>query len=112
MWKTRVSRAQGLTAEDVTVTLAVPAGTTVVTATGAGYQGVRRDEQAKADVAVWTVPRMAPEDHQTYTLTLSQAATAKTTCEAPFAGRSRRSRPVRAMQRSLPPHRSERSLNS
>jgi len=66
----------GLAAEDVTVTLAVPAGATVVTATGAGYQGVRRDERAKADVAVWGVSRMAPGDHQTYTLTLSKAGTA------------------------------------
>ena len=57
--------------------LAVPAGATVVAATGAGYQGVRRDEQAKADVAVWAVSRMAPGDRQTYTLTLSQAGTAK-----------------------------------
>jgi cytochrome c553 len=70
--KNRGLEATGLTAEDVTVTLAVPAGATVVTATGAGYQGVRRDEQAKADVAVWTVPRMAPGDQQTYTLTLSR----------------------------------------
>jgi mono/diheme cytochrome c family protein len=67
----------GLTAEDVTVTLVVPAGASVVTATGAGYQGVRRDEQAKADVAAWTVSRMAPGERQTYTLTLSQAGTAK-----------------------------------
>jgi mono/diheme cytochrome c family protein len=68
---------RGLTAEDVTVLIAVPAGATVVTATGAGYQGVRRDEQAKANVAVWGVSRMAPKDRQTYTLTLSQAGTAK-----------------------------------
>jgi cytochrome c553 len=67
----------GLPAEDVTVTLAVPAGATVVTATGAGYQGVRHDEQAKADVAVWRISRMAPGDHETYTLTLSQAGTAR-----------------------------------
>jgi cytochrome c553 len=67
----------GLAAEDLTVTLVLPAGATVVAATGAGYQGVRRDEQAKADVAVWNVPRMAPKDHQAYTLTLSQAGTAK-----------------------------------
>jgi mono/diheme cytochrome c family protein len=66
----------GLTAEDVTVTLAVPTGATVVAATGTGYQGVRRDEQVKADVAVWQVALMAPRDHQTYTLTLSQAGTA------------------------------------
>jgi cytochrome c553 len=65
-----------LAAEDLTVSLSVPAGTAVVAATGAGYQGVRRDEQAKADVAVWALPRMAPGDHQTYTLTLSRAATA------------------------------------
>jgi mono/diheme cytochrome c family protein len=68
---------RGLTAEDVTVTLAVPAGATVVAATGAGYEGVRRDEQAKADVAVWRVSRMAPGDRQTYTVTLSRAGTAK-----------------------------------
>ena len=81
----------GLTAEEVTVTLAVPAGATVVAATGAGYQGVRRDEQpaagrggggrggaaaANGDVAVWEAPRVAPGDRQTYTLTLSQAGTA------------------------------------
>ncbi len=85
----------GLAAEDLTVTLVVPAGATVVTATGAGYQGVRREEQpaagrggggrgggrggaaaADADVAVWGVPRIAAGDRQTYTLTLSQAATA------------------------------------
>ena len=64
---------KGLTAEDVTVRLAVPAGATVVAATGAGYQGVSRDEQAKAEVAVWGVPRMAPGDRQAYTLTLSKA---------------------------------------
>jgi mono/diheme cytochrome c family protein len=81
----------GLAAEDLTVTVAVPAGATVVAATGAGYQGVRRDDQpaagrggggrgggaaATVDVAVWEVPRIAAGDHQTYTLTLSQAATA------------------------------------
>ena len=84
----------GLAAEDLTMTLVVPAGATVVTATGAGYQGVRREEQpagrggggrgggrggaaaVEADVAVWGVPRIAAGDTQTYTLTLSQAATA------------------------------------
>jgi hypothetical protein len=55
----------------------VPEGTKVVTATGAGYEGVRRDEQLKGDVAVWRVARVAPRDRQSYTLTLSQAATAK-----------------------------------
>lgn len=67
---------RGLTAEDVTVSLALPAGATVVKATGEGYEGVRPDAQAKANVAVWKTARMAPGDHQTYTLTLSQAGTA------------------------------------
>jgi len=66
---------KGLTAEDVTVNVVVPAGATVVATTGAGYQGVRRDDQLKGDVAVWTVARMAPKDRQSYTLTLSQAGT-------------------------------------
>ena len=80
----------GLAAEEVTVTLAVPTGTTVVAATGAGYRGVRPDEQpaagrgggrggaatANGDVAVWEVPRIGPRERQTYTVTLSQAATA------------------------------------
>ena len=66
---------RALTAEDVTVSLVVPAAANVVSATGAGYQGVRVDEQANANVAVWQLPRMAPTDQQTYTLTLSQAGT-------------------------------------
>ena len=53
---------QGLTAEDLTIAVTLPSGSTVVNATGAGYQGVRRDPQAGTDVAVWTVARMAPRD--------------------------------------------------
>ena len=67
---------KGLTAEDLTVTLILPSGASVVNATETGYQGVRLDEQAKANVAVWQFPRLAPKDRQTYTLTLSQAGTA------------------------------------
>ena len=70
---------KGLTAEDVTVSLAVPEGATVVKTTGAGYQGVRRDEQAKADVAVWSVARMPPGEHQAYSLTLSRTGTVRGT---------------------------------
>lgn len=69
-------RGKGLTAEGLTIALVVPAGSNVVSTTGAGYQGVRLDEQAKANVAVWQLPRLAPKDHQTYTLTLSRAGTA------------------------------------
>ena len=66
----------GLTAEEMTVMVRVPGGANVVATTGAGYQGVRRDDQLKGNAAVWTVARMAPGDRQTYTLTLSQAGTA------------------------------------
>lgn len=66
--------SQGLTAEDVTIALTLPSGSTVVNASGAGYQGVRRDPQTGADVAVWTVARMAPKDKQTFTITLPAPA--------------------------------------
>src|SRR5258706_1630362 len=41
----------GLTAEDVTVGLGIPAGVNVVAATGTGYKGVRMDAKEKANVA-------------------------------------------------------------
>ena len=69
-------RGKGLTAEDLTISLVVPAGTNVVSTTGAGYQGVKVDGEAKANVAVWQAPRIAPKDQQTYTITLSRAGTA------------------------------------
>ena len=67
---------KGPTVEDVTIALIVPDGANVVAATGAGYQGVRMDEKAKRNAAVWTVPRMAPKDKQSFTITLSRAGTA------------------------------------
>jgi mono/diheme cytochrome c family protein len=62
---------KGLTAEDITVSLALTPGTKVTNTTGAGYQGVRNDPQLKADVAVWQVPRLAPKQDQNYTITLA-----------------------------------------
>jgi hypothetical protein len=67
----------GLAAEDLTVSLVVPSAASVVTASGTGYQGVSRDEEADADVAVWKVARIGPREHQTFTLTLSQAEAAE-----------------------------------
>lgn len=67
-------KGKGVTAEDVTVALALPAGTTVVSTTGA-YEGVRHDDTAKSDVAVWRVPRMPATDQQTLTITLFPAPT-------------------------------------
>ncbi len=67
---------KGLTAEDITVSLTIPADTTVVTGTGTGYKGVQTDDKTKAAIAVWQLPRSAPKDQERLTLTLSKAATA------------------------------------
>lgn len=69
-------KGKGLAAEDVTISLVLPAGAKVVSTTGDGYKGVQHDEEEKADAAVWRVPRVGPADRQEYTITLSQAATA------------------------------------
>ena len=67
---------KGPAVEDVTIALIVPDGASVVAATGEGYQGVRTDDKEKRNTAVWTVPRMAPKDKQSFTITLSRAGTA------------------------------------
>lgn len=65
---------KGLAAEDVTVEVELPANAKVVTATGATYEGVRTAE-AKT-VASWRLPRLAPTEQQTLTLTLGAPVTA------------------------------------
>jgi mono/diheme cytochrome c family protein len=67
---------KGFTVEDATVRLIIPADSEVLATTGEGYKGVSKDEQAKANVAVWQAPRMAPKGEQSYTITLSKAGTA------------------------------------
>jgi len=69
-------QGKGVIAEGVTVGLNVPADTTVVAATGTGYQGVHTDDKTKASMAVWQLPRSAPKDEERITITLSKAATA------------------------------------
>jgi mono/diheme cytochrome c family protein len=64
---------KGFTAEDVTISLALPAGCTVTATTGPGYQGVKRDPKAGTDAAVWTLPRIEPAAKLTYTVTLAGA---------------------------------------
>jgi len=64
---------KGLTAEDVTISLTLPPGTKVVSATGTGYQGAKRDEKANADVAVWRLPKLVAHEHQVFTITLAGA---------------------------------------
>jgi mono/diheme cytochrome c family protein len=91
---------RGLDAENVTIFLKIPPGTKFVSATGAGFKGVRPLAQLgldpsiantpgrfdpsptpklperpkpdfSGDVAVWEVPRIAAAEKQIYTLTLS-----------------------------------------
>lgn len=69
-------QGKGLIAEGVTVRLVVPADTTVVAATGNGYQGVSTDEKTKQMVAVWRIARSAPKDEEKLSITLSKPVTA------------------------------------
>jgi mono/diheme cytochrome c family protein len=69
-------KGKGLTASDITVSLTIPAETTVVTATGTGYKGVSTDDKTKASVATWQLPASAAKDQERVTVTLSKAATA------------------------------------
>jgi mono/diheme cytochrome c family protein len=69
------AQGKGITAEELTVSIRVPAGVMVTGGTGAGYQGVRRDEQAMSDVAVWQIARLPAAERQTLAITLSSAVT-------------------------------------
>jgi len=64
---------KALAAEDMTLSLTIPADVKVVSATGAGYQKVQHDDKANADVAVWKIPKLASKAPQTFTITLSKA---------------------------------------
>ena len=67
---------RGVIAEGLTINLTIPADTTVVAATGTGYQGTHTDEKTKASVATWKLPRSAPKDQEKLSITLSKATTA------------------------------------
>ena len=69
---------RGVIAEGLTINLTIPAGATVVAATGTGYQGTHTDDKTKATVATWKLPRSAPKDQEKLSITLSKAATAAT----------------------------------
>ena len=62
-------QGKGMIAEGLTVSLTLPAGYTVVAATGQGYQGVTNN------VATWKLARSAPKEEEKLTVTLSQALT-------------------------------------
>lgn len=64
---------KGLTAQGLTIDIAIPSGATVTGTTGPGYKGTHMDAQAKATVAEWQVASLAPKDAQAFTISLSQA---------------------------------------
>jgi hypothetical protein len=80
------AEGRGIAAEGVTVRAVIPAGVTVASATGAGYQGVKTE--GGNTYAEWTLPRSAPKDAQTYTITLSRAVTPQDNFRAEVRWRS------------------------
>jgi mono/diheme cytochrome c family protein len=64
-------KGKGLTAETISINVAIPRTASVVATTGAGYQGVRPDSKTGDGVARWSLPRLAAGDAQTYSATLS-----------------------------------------
>jgi cytochrome c550 len=62
---------KGVAAEDVTISLILPPGTKAASATGTGYQGIKRDEKTNADMAVWRLPKLVAHEHQDFTITLA-----------------------------------------
>ena len=64
-------QGKGLTAEGLTIALALAPGTTVVRGTGTGYQGVKMDPDLKTNAAIWQVASIAPKEQQSYTITVS-----------------------------------------
>ena len=64
---------QGLDTEDVTVSLMVPTGVQIVSATGTGYAGARSNPDGSS-VATWKLPKMAAADQQALSVTLSAPA--------------------------------------
>src|SRR3984893_2352834 len=63
-------QGRGVIAEGLTVSLTIPADTSVVAATGTGDQG------AQASVATWKLPRSGPKDQEKLSITLSKPVTA------------------------------------
>lgn len=67
-------KGKGLAAEDATISLMLPPGMKVVSATGAGYEGVKPgiegDHDTKGNAAIWKMARIAPQDELKYTITL------------------------------------------
>ncbi len=63
-------KGKGITAQGMTIDVAVPAGVSVVSATGDGYKGTHMD--GAATVAEWNVASLAPKEAKNFTLVLSK----------------------------------------
>jgi mono/diheme cytochrome c family protein len=69
--KNQGAKGKGLTAQEVTVVVALPSGNTVVGTSGIGYQGVIKDPTIKSDAAVWRLSGIAPQEEQIFTFSVS-----------------------------------------
>jgi hypothetical protein len=68
--------ARGVTAEGLAVSLTIPADNSVVSATGAGYQGIGTDEKTKTAVATWKIDRSGPKEQERLSITIAKPVTA------------------------------------
>jgi hypothetical protein len=66
-------QGRGVSAEGLTVSLTIPPD---MSATGAGYQGVRTDDKTNAVVATWKLDRSGPKDQEKLSVTLAKPVTA------------------------------------
>ena len=69
-------KGKGLTAGEIYISMLVPAGSAVSSASTTGYQGVQPYTAGGTSVAVWLSPSIAAGDTQTYTLTVSGSGAA------------------------------------
>ena len=70
------TKGKGLTAGEIYISMLVPVGSTVSSASTTGYQGVQPYTAGGTSVAVWLSPSIAAGDTQTYTLTVSGSGAA------------------------------------
>lgn len=61
---------KGLAAGEVYVSMVVPAGSSLVSASTLGYQGVQSYAPGGTDVAEWLAPRISAQETLTYTITV------------------------------------------
>ncbi|MDP2935905.1 MAG: c-type cytochrome [Dehalococcoidia bacterium] len=67
---------KGLAAGEIYISVVVPSGSTVSSASATGYQGVQNYAPGGYDVAVWLAPRIAAGEKLTYTMTVSDSGAA------------------------------------